>query len=333
MAETHGPLDKIPMENYPPQVTYANYMAIKHMIDQVINEDQEYVNWKLKNHRTGGTMDKYLNTYLKTADEETQSEEYEKHPRKKRKFGEVNEVPKDMKFPRDIYEEYIQELPRPRELDQQEVKKLFVDHLDEEQMNRYEVFKRTSLAKNQVKKISGIVTNQTVAANVNLLLGGIGKIFVGEVVEKAIDVKLKWLMGLMANRFYDRRVIGNKLKKHLKKLTLLVETEESIDDSVDEQESDTYYDDDKGEVVFVQMSNKLLKSTKNTEEIRRGIIKQYNELVTQFNAVDVSVEKYMNSPLLPEHIREAWRLYRLENDTVSSAQWRTQGEGNGLLFR
>ncbi|AMD21639.1 HFL217Cp [Eremothecium sinecaudum] len=334
MIEPHGPLDRIPLENYPPQLTIANYMAIKQMIDQVINEDQEYVNWKLKNQRTGGTLDKYLYSYKL-------EEEYERENREKineaeskvLKPGDFYDMPKGMKFPRDIYDDQLRQLPRPRMLDQQQVRKLFVDHLDEEQMNRYEVFKRASLAKNQIKKISSVVTNQTVAANVNLLLGGIGKLLVGEIVEKALDVKQKWLLSMMVNKFHERKVIGNKLKKHLKKLTILVGTASGIDDEVDEEESDSYYDDDKEETAFVLESNKLLKSSKNTEEIRVRIIKQYNILVTQFNKLNVSVEKYINSPLLPEHIHEAWRLYRLENDTVLSAHWRTQGEGNGLLFR
>ncbi|AGO12654.1 AaceriADR179Cp [[Ashbya] aceris (nom. inval.)] len=332
MADAHGPLDEIPTENYPPQITYANYVATKRMIDQVINEDQEYVNWKLKNHRTGGTMDQYMVRYQREANEEAPGEA-DAEGSDAEDSGKINEVPKWMKFPRDVYNEQVRALPRPRELDQQAIKKLFMDHLDEEQMNRYEVFKRTSLAKNQVKKISGIVANQTVAANVNLLLGGIGKIFVGKIVEKALDVKHKWLLGLMVNKFHERKVIGYKLKKHLKKLTLLVEEGDGIDDEVMEQESDICDDDSKEEASFVQTSNRLLKTTKNSEEIRKGIISQYNQLVRRFNKLDVSVEKYVNSPLLPEHIHEAWRLYRIESDTVPSDQWRTQGEANGLLFR
>lgn len=38
-------------------------------------------------------------------------------------------------------------------------------------------------------------------------------------------------------------------------------------------------------------------------------------------------------PLQPEHIREAWRLYRLENSGVFNAQFRRQGEADGLMFR
>ena len=39
-------------------------------------------------------------------------------------------------------------------------------------------------------------------------------------------------------------------------------------------------------------------------------------------------------PIRPEHLREAWRLYRKEMGTVPAAQWRRQGgEGDGRMFR
>lgn len=386
MTDTHGPLDTIPVENYPPLITFANYMAIKQMIDQVLNEDQEYVTWKLKSRRTGGTMNTYLEGFLnksgkesyvsssESSDEEDSNissdeeenigkrknellaeQEYgyaenvtndvelpvgkklrkvEKGFQDEAKPDNINSVPKNVCFAREIYDRQIAKLPLPRELDQSEQLKLLLDNLDDEQMNRFEVFRRTSLAKNNVKRISSMVTNQTVATNINLLLAGIGKIFVGEIVERALDVKHKWLAGIMVTKFHQRKVAGYKLKKYLKKLTVLVENAgKTFEDSVDEEESDPYEDDDKNEIKETKKCNELLKTTTNSEDVRQGIIKQYNKLVKEFNGLDVSVEKYSNSPLLPEHVREAWRLYRVENDTLPSGIWRTQGEANGWMFR
>lgn len=318
------------------------------MIDQVLNEDQEYVAWKLQNKRLKGNMREYMEEYknemehLETMDwhRKSQNGSNSKNTHKvTKKSWDMNAVPSNVKFVRDIYEEKINSLPRPRELDETELKKLFMANLDEDQMDRYEVFKRTSLAKNQIKKISGIVTNQTVANNINLLLGGIGKIFVGEIIEKALDIKEKWLLGLVVNQFHERKRIGMSLKKHLKKLTGLVETNDvhddynTINDSVEESEPEKVDTDDEEEANFTKTSNDLLRSHENKESVRTGLIRQYNKLVMKFNSLDVSVEKYKNSPLLPEHVHEAWRLYRLENDTVPSGQYRTQGEANGLMFR
>lgn len=349
MADADGPLYELPLETYQPSINYANYISTKQMINQVLNEDQEYVSWKLKNRRTAGSnMKEYLEEFKNNMENEESMEWHRNsrqsnslHNKKKvtKKSWDMNKVPSNVVFPMDVYEMKVKSLPRPRELNETELKRLFMSNLDEEQMNRYEVFRRTSLAKNQIKKISGIVTNQTVATNINLLLGGIGKIFVGEIVEKALEIKDKWLLSMAISRFNERKQIGQRLKKHLKKLTKLVEPkndeddDDGINDSVDESEGELQDTDDEQEAKFISASNELLKTDKNTEQIRIGLIKQYNKLLLKFNGLDVSVEKYKDSPLLPEHIHEAWRLYRIENDTVLSGQYRTQGESNGVMFR
>lgn len=49
-----------------------------------------------------------------------------------------------------------------------------------------------------------------------------------------------------------------------------------------------------------------------------------------------SIEELENQerPLKPEHFREAWRLYKLEQSTVPAAHWRRQGgDGDGTMFR
>ncbi|SCU89136.1 LANO_0D04016g1_1 [Lachancea nothofagi CBS 11611] len=346
MTETQGPLDTVPEHNYPPSITQNNYWAVKELINQVVSEDQEYVTWKLKDVRTGGTMNSYLNDFFdnphsSNSGKINRDESHNTLGRnngvdgKIKKTTHINSVPKNLRFPRDIHNEQVAKLPQPRILDQSEQLNLLLTNLDEEQMNRFEVFRRTSLAKNNIKKISGLVTNQTVAANINLLLAGVGKIFVGEIVEKAQDIKKRKLASFMASKFREKKLAAYRLKKSLKKLTLMVESsDETVEDSVDENESDVCEDEDDEKLVRqTDNFNNIIRSRLNSEENRIGIIKHYNKLVKSFNALDVSVEKYANGPLLPEHIREAWRLYRIENDTVPQATWRTQGEGNGWMFR
>ncbi|CEP60817.1 TATA-binding protein-associated factor TAF11 LALA0_S02e00298g [Lachancea lanzarotensis] len=340
MNETQGPLDTLPEQNYPPLITRSNYWGTKELINQVISEDQEYVSWKLKDVRTGGTMVAYVNEFRSknfhgTGGLSGSSKRTNNNAGRIKKASHVNSIPKNLQFPREIHDEQIASLPQPKELEQSEQLNLLLTNLDEEQMNRFEVFRRTSLAKNNIKKISSIVTNQTVAANINLLLAGVGKIFVGEIVEKAQEVKKRSLVILMASVFRNKKLAAHKLKKTFKKLTLMVETSEmSLDDSVDENETDDYEDEsDEKLTKETNTFNEIIRSQVNSEENRVTLIKYYNRLVRSFNSLDVSVEKYTNSPILPEHIREAWRLYRAENDTVPQATWRTQGEGNGWFFR
>ncbi|QLG72803.1 hypothetical protein HG535_0D05120 [Zygotorulaspora mrakii] len=348
MADPEGPLDIIPRTNYSPLLTMANYNSIKQMIDQVLNEDQEYVSWKLKSLRTGGTMNSHMEDLSGNAQSNDpsnsehlvyQAQNKRRHPNRisKSRPDRINEVPKTSRFPRDFYLESIEKIPLPRELDQDEKFKLLVTNLDDEQTNRFEVFHRTSLNKTQVKKLAGLVINQSVTENIRVFLQAIGKMYACEMIELALDVRQKWFVSLMMVEFDRRKVVGKKLKKYLKKLTLSVEPENKVDedceDSVNESECDSYFDDDEAEMKRIRKGNVLLGGKVNTPEGRLGLIEHYNELVKEFNRIDVSVEKYANSPVLPEHIREAWRLYQLQSDKLPSSKWRSQGEGNGQMFR
>ena len=345
MGEPQEILNLIPKTNYSTVITMANYLLTKQMIDQVLSEDNEYVQLTLKSLRTGGTMDTYFengnNGKHYMDDHYDYRDEYQTR-RKQRKLRDsnnneehINKIPNNSIFPKDIRDERQNALHFPRILDQDEQFRLLVTNLDAEQTNRFEVFHRTSLNKTQIKKVASTVLNQSVTENVRVFLQAVGKIFAGEIIELSLDVKQKWLAAKMTNQYHQRKIIGKRLKKFLKKLTLLVESNEEYDDSVDEAESDTYFDDDIVEMKHYKAGNKLLKEKyQNTQESKLALIDYYNNLVKQFNVTDVSMEKYKrDSPILPEHVREAWRLYQLQSKTLPSAKWRTQGEGNGWMFR
>ncbi|ODQ58799.1 hypothetical protein WICANDRAFT_22985, partial [Wickerhamomyces anomalus NRRL Y-366-8] len=59
------------------------------------------------------------------------------------------------------------------------------------QMSRYEFYRRTTVNKGGVKKIANTVLNQSVSNSVAIVLSGVSKVFVGEIVEKARSFELK----------------------------------------------------------------------------------------------------------------------------------------------
>ena len=65
-------------------------------------------------------------------------------------------------------------------------------NFSEEQLNRYEIFRRSAFPKSSVKKIVQTVCGKSVSASVVIAMSGIAKVFVGEIVEKALDVKQEW---------------------------------------------------------------------------------------------------------------------------------------------
>lgn len=351
MDTAQGPLDLLPRVNYQPILTQQHYFATKQMINQILSEDQDYVSWKIKDLRTGGTMNTFLPSDIVHYDQ-AQVKKLQKLESKRNnkivKKPSVNKVPTNLTFVRDIYQERLNE-DILKELHNQPVEelsyedqfKLLVLNLDDEQNDRFEVFHRTALNKGQVKKLASMVCNQNIGENIRVLLQSMGKVFAGEIIELALEVRKKWFVSKMVIEFDKRKEIASQLKKYLKKLTILVERDVSKDsnnkdemnDSIYEEESDSYFTDEPDLMKETQKGNLLLKSKENNNEIRVGLIDHYNKLVKKFNLIDVSMEKYNNSPILPEHVREAWRLYQLQSETFLPAQWRRQGEADGNMFR
>ncbi|WBW71817.1 transcription factor TFIID complex subunit Taf11 [Schizosaccharomyces osmophilus] len=67
-----------------------------------------------------------------------------------------------------------------------------LDSFDEEQMQRYEVFRRANLNKTNVKKLANQILNQSVTPNVAIVISGFSKVFVGEMIELARRIQDHW---------------------------------------------------------------------------------------------------------------------------------------------
>ncbi|KAL7303624.1 hypothetical protein TKK_0003771 [Trichogramma kaykai] len=77
-----------------------------------------------------------------------------------------------------------------RELEEEEREKMqvLVSNFTEDQLDRYEMFRRSAFPKAAIKRIMQTITGCSVSQNVVIAMSGIAKVFIGEIVEEALNI-------------------------------------------------------------------------------------------------------------------------------------------------
>ncbi|KAI9720319.1 MAG: hypothetical protein M1828_005703 [Chrysothrix sp. TS-e1954] len=70
---------------------------------------------------------------------------------------------------------------------------MLMEAFDEEQTHRHDTWRRVRLKKETVRKITNQTLSQSVPASIVTTINGYTKLFIGELLERALDVQTEWL--------------------------------------------------------------------------------------------------------------------------------------------
>lgn len=160
-------------------------------------------------------------------------------------------------------------------ISEDEKRRLLITSFTDDQMERFEAYRRMAVNKPGVKKVCNSILGHLIPQNIAVVMAGLLKLLLGDIITRAFEVQER---EYKAQLIIDIEAKKNQKRETLRKLAAGVDVSDAPDRKLE------YLGDQR-------------------------------------------------MPLQPEHIQEAWRLYRLETSGAFLSQWRTLGEGDGKMFR
>lgn len=78
------------------------------------------------------------------------------------------------------------------EEDEKERMQLLWSQFSEEELNRYEMFRRSTFPKASIKRLMQSISGNSISQNVVIAMSGIAKVFVGELVDEALKIQSRY---------------------------------------------------------------------------------------------------------------------------------------------
>lgn len=192
-----------------------------------------------------------------------------------------------------------------------EKRKLLIDSMDEKQLSRYEFFRRTNLNIGGIKKLINSITGVGVPNDFAKLVGGVGKVFVGDIVETAKQVQ----------REENEARVGQQIRY---KLGL-----RDFEDALQKYQA--------GEIDQLPKRPQVPPFYESLLQLDTGAsLVNIRRRVDTYNNFRVVIPRE-DAQLTPDHVLEAWRRLRIRDGHGGAAggvePWRrgAGGRGGGLF--
>ncbi|KAK6472102.1 mRNAion initiation factor TFIID subunit 11-like [Huso huso] len=160
-------------------------------VDRDAEHQQAAREHQLRHDLTEPSSDTWDPKEIKVEDEDKQDSFKEAAPGEQ---GEHGEHSSDGPQAKKLKAEPEKRREKRQKVDEDEIQKMqiLVSSFSEEQLNRYEMYRRSAFPKAAIKRLIQSITGSSVSQNVVIAMSGISKVFAGEVVEEALDVCEKW---------------------------------------------------------------------------------------------------------------------------------------------
>lgn len=223
----------------------------------------------------------------------------------KKNYHKTPEIPKEFEDFLELFDINPEEISLDLTLN--EKRKLLIDNMDEKQLNRYEFFRRTNLNIGGIKKLINSITGVSVPNDFAKLVGGVGKVFVGDIVETAKRVQ--------------REENEARVSQQIKYKESLLEYENAIKKSKEMNENDKKI----VKPIAPSFYEILLQAETGASLIN---IRRRVDTYDNFKVIIPKEE----AQLTPDHIRESWRRLYHAKMGDKMVRWRCGGAPSHGLF-
>ncbi|KAF3900328.1 Transcription initiation factor TFIID subunit beta [Trichophyton interdigitale] len=239
---------------------------------------------------------------------------------------------------------------------------ILMDAFNPEQSSRYDCFKRTKLNKSTLRKIVNQTLSQSVPPNVVTTIGGYTKVFIGEIIEKARTIQAEWAEAFDAGAITDAEAEEAEQQRKLQE-----QADKEKENNSTQTPLQPVHGDSSGTLAVKPESSENGTASSPMEGIQSApppaSTPSHTHVTTQSTASTegAALDNSMlgprkpiklppnphRGPLLPSHIREALRRYKLsaQGDNVGFSglslkgfgvkgpfSWSVRGTGGRRLF-